>query len=278
VADSLQKPDASGHLTLGVDYRNGTDAYLVTLLRPGVPTAFDGTMSINGSVPAAGATSTVVTTFRNTSTTAAETAPTQQLSAPAGWTVEAVTSTVKDVVRPGESFDTAWTVTAPAGAAGSSAMLTASTIWKEDGAPKGAFTTTAWQRGTVPCGLGQVCELEQGTLRGGACTATDHPGYTGSGFIACFVSQQVQAPATGTYTATLRYAAGPDGPATDRTLTVSVNGGTPQLITLPRTGSWNTWGSAATALHLDAGVNTLTYADPSGATGWVNLDSVTVTP
>ena len=285
VSDTLQKADASGNLSLGIDYKNASDAYLVTLLRPGTATAFDGNITISGDLPAAGAASTVVTTFRNSSQDALEALPTQQLNAPSGWNVHATTPTTALLLAPGATSSTRWTVTAPADAAGSSALLTATAHWREAGAPKGTFQATSWQLGTVSCSLGQTCELEQGTLSGGACVATDHPGYTGTGFVACYDSgfgrgatQQVFAPAAGSYTATLRYSAGPNGPATDRTITVTVNGGTPQVITLPRTGSWNTWADAATTLQLNAGVNVITYSNPSTTTGWVNLDHLIVSP
>ncbi|GAA5180500.1 RICIN domain-containing protein [Rugosimonospora acidiphila] len=136
---------------------------------------------------------------------------------------------------------------------------------------------------TMPCGLGQACEAENGTMGGGACLATDHPGYTGSGFVACFtssgpsVTQQFSVAADGTYTLDLRYAAGPDGPKQTRTATVSVNGAAAQQISLPLTGSWNTWADATIKLQLKAGTNDITVAYLPSDTGWFNLDHLVVT-
>ena len=135
----------------------------------------------------------------------------------------------------------------------------------------------------LQCGVGDVCEAEDGSLAGGACFATDHPGYTGSGFVACFtspgpsVTQRIVAKDAGTYTLDLRYAAGPDGPARTRSASVSVNGGSPQQIALPRTGSWNTWGDATIPVDLVAGSNTVSVLYRSGDDGWFNLDHLLVT-
>lgn len=130
----------------------------------------------------------------------------------------------------------------------------------------------------LQCEVGDVCEAEDGTLAGGACLATDHPGYTGSGFVACFtsrgpsVTQRIVAPDAGTYSLDLRYAAGPDGPAGTRSASVSVNGGAPRQILLPLTGSWNTWADATIPVQLAAGVNTISVSYGSGDAGWFNLD------
>ncbi|MEV6848619.1 CBM35 domain-containing protein [Actinoplanes sp. NPDC051411] len=135
----------------------------------------------------------------------------------------------------------------------------------------------------VPCGTDEICEAETGALAGGACTATDHPGYTGTGFVACFtapgpgVTQNIAAPTAGTYTLDLRYAAGPDGPAGTRTATVSVNGTAQGQVSLPLTGSWNTWADATTAVQLAAGSNAITVSYRSSDTGWFNLDHLEVT-
>jgi hypothetical protein len=133
------------------------------------------------------------------------------------------------------------------------------------------------------CGVGDLCEAEDGTLAGGACFATDHPGYTGSGFVACLtttgpsVTQRIMVQSSGTYTLDLRYAAGPNGPAGAHSTSVSVNGGAPQQISLPLTGSWNTWGDATIPVNLVAGSNTISVLNRTGDAGWFNLDHLVVT-
>ena len=133
-----------------------------------------------------------------------------------------------------------------------------------------------------PCGLGTICEAENGQLAGGACFASDHPGYTGSGFVACFtspgpsVTEQFAVPAAGTYTLDLRYSAGPNGPNSTRTATVTADG-VSQQIQLPLTGSWNTWGDSTVTLQLNAGVNNITVSYLPTDLGWFNLDHLVLT-
>jgi len=134
----------------------------------------------------------------------------------------------------------------------------------------------------APCTLGVPCEAENGQLAGGACLATDHPGYTGAGFVACFtssgpsVTEQFAAPADGTYTLDLRYAAGPDGPQGTRTATVTA-GGVSQQIQLPLTGSWNTWGDSTVPVQLTAGSNDVSVSFQKSDLGWFNLDHLVLT-
>jgi len=130
-----------------------------------------------------------------------------------------------------------------------------------------------------PCALGADCEAENGQLAGGACLATDHPGYTGAGFVACLtsvganVTQQFGVPTAGTYTLDLRYAAGPNGPSAqlDRTATVTAAGVSQQIV-LPKTGSWNTWADATVTVTLPAGVDDIRVAYSNTDRGWFNLD------
>jgi hypothetical protein len=125
------------------------------------------------------------------------------------------------------------------------------------------------------------CEAEDGQLVGGACFATNHTGFTGSGFIACFdttssgrgVTQQFSVPTAGTYTLDLRYAAGHDGPAANapRTATVTANGVSQQVSMVPTT-NWNTWGVATVTVELAAGTNSVSIMKQAGDNGWFNLD------
>lgn len=135
----------------------------------------------------------------------------------------------------------------------------------------------------MPCGVGSVCEAETGNLSGGSCFASDHTGYTGTGFVACLttsgpgVTQQFDVPTAGTYTFDVRYSAGPDGPAGTRTATVLVDGAAQGQIQLPLTGSWNTWGDATATVQLPAGLNTIGVSVAATDTGWYNIDHFVVT-
>jgi hypothetical protein len=70
----------------------------------------------------------------------------------------------------------------------------------------------------------------------------------------------------------LRYANGDP----TRTLSVYVNNVKISQISLPTTGSWDTWGDLITALSLNSGTNTIKYQHDSGDSGAVNLDYITV--
>jgi hypothetical protein len=136
------------------------------------------------------------------------------------------------------------------------------------------------------CGFGTRCEAEDGRLAGLA-TATDHVGFTGSGFAAGF--EQVGAetamslsevPAAGTYPVTVRYAndRASDGQITTRTLSVRVNGSIAGRFTLPPTGSWDTWATATLSVPLAAGTNSVSILRANGDSGLVNVDNFAVTP
>lgn len=135
------------------------------------------------------------------------------------------------------------------------------------------------------CALNTLCEAENLTLDQ-LPIATNHSGYTGSGFASGFetanssITFTTTAPSAGAYQFDVRYAnstAG-DGQSIARTLTLSVDGGTGQTITLPVTGSWDTWAVATAALQLTSGSHTLTLARTGTDSGDVNVDSLAVVP
>jgi hypothetical protein len=147
-------------------------------------------------------------------------------------------------------------------------------------APGGApVTATPWQR--LTCTLGALCEAESLQLDG-VSTASDHAGHTGTGFAAGFAgvgssaSADIDVNSAGTYEFDLRYAnsLGGDGKNEARTLTLSVDGGAPQTVTLPTTANWDTWGRAGAAVQLTAGHHTLALTRTAADSGNVNIDSV----
>ena len=181
----------------------------------------------------------------------------------------------------GKSITANFTVTVPTTAPKVAYRFTGTTTAQ---LPDGTKITAANSADVIsPCGIGDTCEVEDGTLSGGACLATDHPGYTGSGFAACLTSvgssaaQQFSVPTAGAHTVDLRYAAGPSGPNQTRSATVSVNGTAQGQIQLPLTGSWNTWADATTSVQLAAGLNTITVSYQTGDLGWFNLDHLVLT-
>ena len=136
------------------------------------------------------------------------------------------------------------------------------------------------------CAFGTACQAENQLIGGSASTSYDHQGYTGSGFVAGYtatgsnVTQDVSGvPAAGTYQLSVRYAnaVGGDGKSVTRTLATSVDGAAGPTLSLPVTGSWDTWSTVSAPIALGAGTHTVRIAQDNGASGNVNLDSVAVT-
>ncbi|RKE17277.1 carbohydrate-binding protein [Streptomyces sp. TLI_171] len=128
-----------------------------------------------------------------------------------------------------------------------------------------------------------VLEAESATLAGGAATATDHAGYTGTGFVGGFTdgnkgaaktSFTVQAATAGAATVAVRYA---NGTGSAKTLTLLVNGASAGQVTLPATANWDTWATVQQTVTLTGGANTVAYAFTAADSGNVNLDNLTAT-
>ncbi|GAB3472555.1 family 16 glycoside hydrolase [Actinophytocola sediminis] len=125
-------------------------------------------------------------------------------------------------------------------------------------------------------------EVEEGNREGGAGLDTEHPGYSGIGFVDQFGNQgasarmHVTVDDPGTYNVALRYANGPNPFAGDKTVSVYVNGAKVRQTVLPTTVTWQQWASKTEKLRLRKGVNTIEYRVDEGDTGHVNLDLITV--
>jgi uncharacterized delta-60 repeat protein len=123
-------------------------------------------------------------------------------------------------------------------------------------------------------------EAEAATARVGAVVASNHPGYTGSGFVdfanasGDYVEWTINVPSAGTYALDFRYA---NGSSAARPLELRVNGvASPTRVAFGPTGSWATWRTATATATLSAGSNTIriTAVGSNGA----NVDSLTVRP
>ncbi|BCJ56111.1 alpha-xylosidase [Actinoplanes sp. NBRC 14428] len=138
-------------------------------------------------------------------------------------------------------------------------------------------------RAAPACAVGALCEAETAKLRGPG-VATDHGGYTGPGFAAGFeaagdsLTYAVTVPAAGTYQYAVRYAnsTGGDGQNTTRTLSVAVDGTAATQVSLPSTGSWDTWAVATAAVALPAGRHEISLTREAADSGHVNVDSLAV--
>lgn len=125
-------------------------------------------------------------------------------------------------------------------------------------------------------------EAEEASLRGSANVATEHSGYSGSGFAAGF--GQVGASATftadvrrgGNQPVSLRYSNGPNPFEGTKTVSVLVNGEEVEPWALESTGDWKTWATATRDLPLRKGVNTITLRYDADDDGNVNLDVLSV--
>jgi hypothetical protein len=144
-------------------------------------------------------------------------------------------------------------------------------------------TAAPWQH--LICAAGALCEAED-LASSGVSVANDHSGYGGSGFLAGFQGQgnrfsaDVDVATAGSYQFDLRYAnavAG-DGQHTTRTLSLSVDGGANQTVSLPPTDTWDTWALVGTKLSLGAGRHTITLTRAAADSGNVNVDSVALVP
>lgn len=147
-----------------------------------------------------------------------------------------------------------------------------------------AVTASPWPA-EVLCRTGVRCEAEDQRLDGPGL-ATDHTGYSGTGFAAGFsgtgdaLDLTVVAAAEGDYDVAVRYAnnRGGDGQLVTRSLTATVDDAVGQSISLPATASWDTWAVARVPVHLTAGRHTLSISRESSDSGNVNVDNVAVLP
>ncbi|GAA3928247.1 hypothetical protein GCM10023085_06750 [Actinomadura viridis] len=122
-------------------------------------------------------------------------------------------------------------------------------------------------------------EAESAQLVSGACLRTNHPGYTGTGFVACLKTRdsgvRFTAPVTtdGLYTVRLRYANAMGG-----TQTMTLAGGTQSVqLRLPTQPTWDTWAEHEVSLPLGQ-ATPLNFVFGPNDNGNVNLDSITLEP
>ncbi len=143
------------------------------------------------------------------------------------------------------------------------------------------YTLNAIPGFTAPAERGYH-EAEEATLRGSANVATEHSGYSGSGFAAGFTEVGASATFTttvkraGTQPVSLRYSNGPNPFEGTKTVSVLVNGQEVEPWAMESTGDWKTWATATRDLRLQKGVNTITLRYDEDDDGNVNLDAFKV--
>jgi endo-1,4-beta-D-glucanase Y len=124
-----------------------------------------------------------------------------------------------------------------------------------------------------------VYQAENATL-GQATVATNHLGYTGTGFVdytnvtGSYVEWTVNATDAGSQTLTIRYA---NGTTTDRPMDIAVNGTVISAgLSFAGTTNWDTWADKVFTAALNAGDNTV-RATAITANGGPNVDKLSVT-
>lgn len=121
-------------------------------------------------------------------------------------------------------------------------------------------------------------EAENRSAQSGTSIASNHSGYTGTGFVdyggagSWIEWNTVAGGSGGGATLTFRYANAPSG---NRQCTISVNGNVIGNLTFPSTGTWNSWGTQSINASLNAGNNTVRVTASPGNAG-PNLDHVMV--
>ncbi|UQZ37245.1 hypothetical protein C2I18_29115 [Paenibacillus sp. PK3_47] len=145
-----------------------------------------------------------------------------------------------------------------------------------------ALTVMQFPGGTEVVAAAQSYEAESAVLTGGAAAASDHTGYSGSGFAGGFTDSNkgnaaagfnVRVSSSGSYTAALRYA---NGTGSAKTLSLYINGVKLKQISLAATSDWNTWATAVETVTLNSGSNILLYKFDTTDSGNVNLDKLTL--
>jgi hypothetical protein len=123
-------------------------------------------------------------------------------------------------------------------------------------------------------------EAESFTFQSGCAKATNHAGYTGTGFVdyggngTLIEWNNVSVPTAGQYTLVFRYANGSTG---NRQCAVTVNDKTNAgNVTFAKTGAWTTWATQSIKVSLQQGNNTIRVTANTSA-GGPNLDKMDVT-
>lgn len=125
-------------------------------------------------------------------------------------------------------------------------------------------------------------EAEDAEKTGNAKVDTDHPGFSGTGFVGgLWISESsltynVNAANAGNYSVKTRYSLG-FGDGIDRNLSLYVNDKKIKQVEFFDLKSWDKWADRYDNVFLKEGSNTITFRYDDGDSGNVNLDYITVT-
>lgn len=266
---------------LRLTFAGGSDASIAELSVPDASGADVITTLNTPEAMAPGSSTTVTMTAKSIGGSNAEKVNTS-LTLPSGWTATPVS--VATSIPKGTTVTDNWTVTAPADQATADVTLTATTTWQGAEAVDSS-TATGDVLVAAPVALGTVAEAESAILGGGATVANDHSGYTGTGFVdnlyaGATITVVVSVPTVGQYPVSVRYAnwtGGQNPPYLTEARTISLTAaGSTQQLSLPTTGSWDTWSTVTAETTLPAGTDMIQLSVGPNDTGSINLDSLTV--
>lgn len=222
-----------------------------------------GEVASTTQFPSGPSQTSVPATVRSTTSTTAGNTPSSSLGA----TTTASSSTVSSAASSASTSSTAGPSTSGSGTSTSQATTSSTS------ASTGSSTATSLNTKVK-------LEAEGGALLGGAQVASDHDGYTGSGFVSDIVAPgrgvtvTARDMAAGPTTLRIRYAAGNTALASPRRLTLRVNGTDVRGgVTMANTASWTDWRTVSVEIDLKEGDNTLTLILATGDNGVVNIDS-----
>lgn len=126
--------------------------------------------------------------------------------------------------------------------------------------------------------VGQIVEAENGTFTGGVAVDTDHPGFSGTGFVDQFgepgqsVTVQVTADEARRYGIVPKWSNNTGATAWRTILVDGVEIGRARLGT---TGSWDSWSNeAGLSIDLTPGTHSVTFRVDDESDGYINLDSI----
>ncbi|MEW6960062.1 TIM-barrel domain-containing protein [Trueperella pyogenes] len=114
----------------------------------------------------------------------------------------------------------------------------------------------------------------------GTSTGTDHPGYTGTGFVDHFaeigdsVQFQIRTTADATFAIRIRYA---NAAGSTATRTVYIDDKPVGVLTLPSKDTWDIWSTAQITAPLTAGKHTVKIQYDPSDTNSINIDNLAVT-
>lgn len=142
----------------------------------------------------------------------------------------------------------------------------------------GGLATTVEPSGSAfPAASGPVVHHAEDAVRSGVAIASQHAGYTGTGYVdyanagGDYVEWTVSIATAGSYPIAVRYA---NGGTADRPLDVAVNGTVVGRPAFPPTGDWKTWRTVTLTASLPAGTVRI-RATSTGASG-SNLDCLVI--